>query len=196
VRLRRWAADQGRMVRMNFTSTPVCWAQCPSNRRMLKRQRRRWQLGLCQTLWKHHSMVFNPAFGTLGLLSLPFQVAVEALGAVVEMLGYVAILLLVIFNPSRLRSFIPIVLLGLACAAFLSVSAVVLEEMTHRRYRGARNLATLLFYALVENVGYRQLVLWYRFQGVMQFLTGFHHWEKVDHVGTGKSTRNQRERAA
>jgi cellulose synthase/poly-beta-1,6-N-acetylglucosamine synthase-like glycosyltransferase len=196
LRLRCWAARQGRAVRMNFTSSPVCWAQCPPNRHMLERQRRRWQLGLCQTLWKHRRMVFNPRFGTLGLLNLPFQLLVEALGAVVEPLGYVAILLLACFDPSRLWLLIATFLLGLACAALLSVSAVVLEELTHRRYRTTRNLVILLFCALVENFGYRQLTLWYRFQGVMRFLTGFNRWEKVEHIGATRPARSQQERAA
>ena len=54
--------------------------------------------------------------------------------------------------------------------------------MTYHRYSSARELATLLAYALLENFGYRQLVLWYRFQGVVRFLTGFRKWEKVVHV--------------
>jgi poly-beta-1,6-N-acetyl-D-glucosamine synthase len=194
VRLRRWAVEQGRILRTNFTSNPVCWAQCPPNRPMLARQRRRWQLGLCQTLWKHWRMIFNPAFGTLGLVSLPFQLLVEALGAVVELLGYMVIPVLAYCDPSRLWFLIPILLLGLACAAVLSVSAVVLEEMTHRRYRSTRSLAILLFYALIENVGYRQLTLWYRFQGVVRFLAGLHHWEKVEHVAARKPLASRLER--
>jgi cellulose synthase/poly-beta-1,6-N-acetylglucosamine synthase-like glycosyltransferase len=186
VRLRRWAAGRGKILRTNFTSNPVCWAQCPKNRRMLARQRRRWQLGLCQTLWKHRSMVFNPAFGTLGLASLPFHVLVEVFGALVEPLGYLIIPFVACVDPSQLRFLVPLLALGLAYAGLLSVSAVVLEEMTHRRYRSTRHLAILLFYALIENIGYRQLVLWYRFQGVVRFLTGNHRWEKVVHVAAGE----------
>ncbi|HXJ94747.1 MAG TPA: glycosyltransferase [Terriglobia bacterium] len=196
VRLRRWAADQGRILRTNFTSNPVCWAYCPHNHRMLERQRRRWQLGLCQTLWKHRRMIFNSRFGTLGLVSLPFQVMVEALGAAVELLGYVAILLLACCDPSRLWFLVPVVLVGLASAGVLSVSAVVLEEMTHRRYRSTRSLAILLFYALVENLGYRQLTLWYRFQGVVRFLAGRHHWEKVEHLVAERPLASRLERVA
>jgi len=194
VRLRRWAADHDRVLRTNFTSNPVCWAQCPPNRRMLKRQRRRWQLGLCQTLWKHRRMILNPRFGLLGLVSLPFQVLIEALGPVVELLGYVATLLLACFDPSRLWFLISVVLAGLACAGVFSVSAVVLEEMTHHRYRSTRSLAILLLCALVENVGYRQITLWYRFQGVLRFFTGLHHWEKVEHVATHKPLESRLER--
>jgi hypothetical protein len=32
-------------------------------------------------------------------------------------------------------------------------------------------------------MGYRQLVLYYRFQGVLKFLARSRRWEKVAHVG-------------
>jgi hypothetical protein len=36
---------------------------------------------------------------------------------------------------------------------------------------------------MFENIGYRQLVLYFRFQGVLKFLAGSHRWEKVAHIG-------------
>src|SRR5207248_4521922 len=76
VRIRRWAVDHKRSIRMSFTSDPVCWAECPASLRMLARQRRRWQLGLCQTLWKNSQVLFSPKFGVVCLLIFPFQLYV------------------------------------------------------------------------------------------------------------------------
>jgi cellulose synthase/poly-beta-1,6-N-acetylglucosamine synthase-like glycosyltransferase len=174
---------------MSFTSDPVCWAECPASLRMLARQRRRWQLGLCQTLWKNSQVPFNPKFGVVGLLSFPFQLYVEALGAVVELLGYALIPFAFMLRMSLSQLYLPFVVLGLAYAAFLSVGSVVLEDLTHRRYPSLRDLGILILYALVENFGYRQLLLFYRFQGVILFLTGFREWEKVAHVGTTEYSR-------
>jgi cellulose synthase/poly-beta-1,6-N-acetylglucosamine synthase-like glycosyltransferase len=50
ITLRHWAAKNQRDIEMSFTSDPVCWTECPATLAMLNRQRRRWQLGLCQTL--------------------------------------------------------------------------------------------------------------------------------------------------
>jgi cellulose synthase/poly-beta-1,6-N-acetylglucosamine synthase-like glycosyltransferase len=183
LRLRSWAAAEGRKLRILFTAEPVCWSQSPADLAMLRRQRRRWQLGLCQTLQKNSRMLFRPAFGALGLLSLPFQTLVEALGAVVELLGYVVIPLAAVVEPALLRFLLPFVVLSLAYAAFISIGAVTLEEITYRRYPSPRNLAILLLYALLENFGYRQVVLWFRFEGVCQFLLGHREWEKVAHRG-------------
>jgi cellulose synthase/poly-beta-1,6-N-acetylglucosamine synthase-like glycosyltransferase len=183
VQLHQWAADNNRTIRMSFTSDPVCWTECPSTLAMLANQRSRWQLGLCQTLWKHSEILFRKRYGIVGCLSFPFHSYVEGIGAVVEFLGYVFLpvfIFLGLIPPGLLLIFI---LLGFVYGGFLSVGAVLLEELTYRRYPRFRDLLTLLVFALLENVGYRQLVLYYRFQGVLKFLAGSRRWEKVAHIG-------------
>lgn len=183
VRLRDWAVKQKRKIGMAFTSEPVCWAESPASFRMLARQRRRWQLGLCQTLWKNRHVLFNPKYGSVGMVSYPFHLYIEALGAVVEFLGYLMIPLAVLTGTALPALYLPFLLLGLSYATFLSVGSVVLEDLTHRRYPSFGEFGTLLWYALLENFGYRQMVLYFRFQGVARFLFGFHKWEKVVHFG-------------
>jgi cellulose synthase/poly-beta-1,6-N-acetylglucosamine synthase-like glycosyltransferase len=183
VQLHQWAADHNRRIRMSFTADPVCWTECPSTLSMLARQRRRWQLGLCQTLRKHSQILFGAKYGIVGWLSFPFHAYVEALGAAVEFLGYALVPLgiwLGIVTPALLVLFI---LLGFVYGGFLSMGAVLLEELTYRRYPRVRDLLTLLVFAMFENIGYRQLVLYFRFQGVLNFLRGNRGWEKVAHLG-------------
>ena len=183
VQLHQWAADNNRQIRISFTSDPVCWTECPTTLAVLAHQRRRWQLGLCQTLWKHSEILFKGKYGIVGWLSFPFHAYVEGLGAAVEFMGYLLIplgIFLGMVPPGLLLMFI---LLGIIYGGFLSVGAVLLEELTYRRYPRFGDLLTLLVFAMFENIGYRQLVLYYRFQGVLKFLAGSRHWEKVAHIG-------------
>lgn len=191
LQLRRWATENNRQVRISFASDPVCWTECPSTLAMLAHQRRRWQLGLCQTLWKHGQILFSRRHGMVGWLSFPFHAYVEGLGAAVEFLGYLLLpfgLLLGLVPPGLLILFL---LLGLLYGGFLSVGAVLLEELTYRRYPRLRDLLTLLALAMFENVGYRQLVLYFRFQGLLKFLAGNWRWERVAHSGAPPERRKQ-----
>ena len=62
----------------------------------------------------------------------------------------------------------------------------MLEEITFRRYPKMGDLARLLWYAMLENFGYRQLIVLYRVQGFVQYLRGQKSWELVRHtVRTG-----------
>jgi cellulose synthase/poly-beta-1,6-N-acetylglucosamine synthase-like glycosyltransferase len=184
VQLHQWAADNNRRIRMSFTSDPVCWTECPSTFAMLAHQRRRWQLGLCQTLWKHSEILFKRKYGIIGWLSFPFHAYVEGLGAVVEFLGYLFIPLGIFLSLTQPGLLLMFILLGFIYGGFLSVGAVLLGELTYRRYPRVRDLLTLLVFAIFENVGYRQLVLCYRFQGVLKFLARSRRWEKVAHFGS------------
>jgi hypothetical protein len=120
------------------------------------------------------------------MVSFPFHLYVEALGSAVEFLGYFMIPLALAFGMVPPALWILLIFLALTYGGFLSVGAVLLEELTYRRYPGFRDLMILLLFAFLENIGYRQIVLYYRFQGVLRFITGFRSWEKVIHVGAQK----------
>ena len=186
VQIHRWAVHNNRKIKMRFTSDPVCWTECPPNLQMLGRQRRRWQLGLGQTLWKNSEMLFNGKFGLVGMASFPFHLYVEALGAPVEFIGYFMVPLALLFGMVPVPLFILFVALSLVYGSFLSVGSVLLEELTYRRYPAFRDLMILLLYAVLENIGYRQVVLWYRVQGMWRFIAGFRSWEKVVHMGASE----------
>jgi cellulose synthase/poly-beta-1,6-N-acetylglucosamine synthase-like glycosyltransferase len=182
VRLQRDAERRHEPIKISFSFDPVCRTQCPASFSMLARQRRRWQLGLCQTLWLNADMLFNPKFGVLGMCSFPFHFYIECLGAAVEFLGYLAVPVAFLLHLALWSFYVPLVLLSLLYAALLSVGAVLLEELTSRRYPRRRDLYLLLAGALIDNFGYRQLILYYRVQGLARFLMGFHQWEKVAHT--------------
>jgi biofilm PGA synthesis N-glycosyltransferase PgaC len=53
-------------------NSAVAWTEAPMTVRGLFRQRLRWTYGNIQTLYKHRAMLFNPRFGALGLLTMPY----------------------------------------------------------------------------------------------------------------------------
>jgi cellulose synthase/poly-beta-1,6-N-acetylglucosamine synthase-like glycosyltransferase len=181
--LRRHFADTNRPFRIVFTSDPICWTEAPRSIKMLARQRRRWQLGLTQTVVKNFDMTFNPRFGTMGMLSMPFHAYLEALGCVVEALGTFLIPLSYFLGAMNLSMFLLFLFLAVGYGTLLSMASVVLEEVTLRRYPRMRHVLILMAYAVIENVGYRQLVTLFRAHGVLQYFIGKKRWEAVEHQG-------------
>jgi hypothetical protein len=145
-------------------------------------------LGLCQTLWKHRGTLFRRRYGVVGLFSLPFHLYVEGLGTIVEFVGYLLVPLSFFGGLISSALLILLIVLGLAYGGFLSVGAILLEEMTYRRYPRSRDLLVLLAYGMLENAGYRQLILLFRVEGILKFLVGSHRWEKVMHEGESLSS--------
>lgn len=53
-------------------NSAIAWTEAPMTMKGLFKQRLRWTYGNIQTLYKHRSMLFNPRFGALGLLTMPY----------------------------------------------------------------------------------------------------------------------------
>jgi cellulose synthase/poly-beta-1,6-N-acetylglucosamine synthase-like glycosyltransferase len=142
---------------VQFVPDPVCWTEAPETLRVLSRQRRRWQRGLAEALWRHRALMLNPRYGVLGLLAMPYFVIFELLGPPLALSGYLLVPLAWAFGwlsfGFLLSFFVVAVLLG----QLLSISALALEEFSFRRHPEGREILRMLWYAGIENLGYRQL---------------------------------------
>jgi cellulose synthase/poly-beta-1,6-N-acetylglucosamine synthase-like glycosyltransferase len=157
VRLHRHLRRRGEVYRITFVAGPVCWTEAPEDLGALGRQRRRWHRGLGQTLWRHRGLVGNPRYGALGLLALPYFTVFEFFGPLIEIVG--APLTFALWLDGRLSRLFLVAFLIVAflLGILLSVAALALEEFSFRRHPQGREVARLVAFAIVENVGYRQL---------------------------------------
>jgi hypothetical protein len=151
---------------------------------MLARQRRRWQLGMTQTLIRNHDMIFNPAYGNTGLISMPFHLFMEVCGCVIEAFGTLVLIpvsLIVLKTPQPI--FFLFLFLAVAYGTLLSMGSVVMEEITLRRYPRLKDVMILMAFAMLENIGYRQIVTFFKAYGVLQSIGRRRQWEHVEHKG-------------
>jgi cellulose synthase/poly-beta-1,6-N-acetylglucosamine synthase-like glycosyltransferase len=162
---------------------------------MLARQRRRWQLGLMQTVMKHNKMIWNPRFGLLGLFSMPFHAYIEAVGCVIEAFGTFLVPFSFIIGAMPWSLFLFIIFLAFGYGTLLSMGAVLLEETTLHRYPRLKHVLILMLYALLENFPYRQILAIIRAQGVFRYFTGLRKWEHVEHEGAAPRVAPARGRA-
>ena len=85
-----WVAPDS-CPRIEFVPDPVCWTEAPESARVLSRQRRRWQRGLAETLWRHKAMFGRPRYGAMGLIALPYFVLFELVGPVIQTISFVVL---------------------------------------------------------------------------------------------------------
>jgi cellulose synthase/poly-beta-1,6-N-acetylglucosamine synthase-like glycosyltransferase len=174
--------------RMVFTTDPVCWTEAPDSIKTLAPQRRRWQMGLVQTVMKHNKMIMSPRYGLLGMLGMPFHAYVEAIGCLVEAMGTILIPFSFLVGAMPVTLFLLIMGLAVGYGTLFSMGSVLLEEATLRRYPKARHLMILVWYAIIENFGYRQMITFIRAQGVVRYFLGVRTWEQVAHRGITRLT--------
>lgn len=164
--------------KIDFTSDAVCWTQAPDNLKGLKSQRVRWHRGLIDSLLKHKKMLFNPKYGAVGMLSMPYFVLVEMLGPLVETLGYI-ILVISILLGTLSKFFVFVFFMAYLYGLLFSLSAILLEQFSYKRYNNVFEITKLIFYSLFEQLSYRQLTVFWRMQAFFNFKKGSKNWGTI-----------------
>jgi cellulose synthase/poly-beta-1,6-N-acetylglucosamine synthase-like glycosyltransferase len=182
--MRREERDQ----RVVFVPEPVCWTEVPEGLRVLARQRRRWSLGMAEVLWKHRRMMGNPRNRVMGLLTLPHYLFFELLGPVVELTGLVAVAAGLALGLIDVWFAVLVAVAAIGAGLLLSIAAIATEEYSFRRHGRWRDLGVALTASVVELLGYRQLVAFWRLQGLADFLMRRRSkWGTMRRVGFGTS---------
>lgn len=173
--------------RITFQPDPVCWTEAPDSLRVLSLQRDRWQRGTLQVLRYHRHMLFNPRYGTVGCVAMPYYLFFEALGPIVEVTGYAVTIVAVSFGLIDWIFAELLFLVAIVYGTLNSLLAIVLEEVSFRRYPRVRDLIRMAGYAVLENFGYRQLTTWWRMRGIVAYVRGKQSWGAMTRKGFGQS---------
>jgi cellulose synthase/poly-beta-1,6-N-acetylglucosamine synthase-like glycosyltransferase len=185
VRMHRYLHDRKQRYRIGFVPDPICWTEVPESLRVLRRQRTRWQRGLIDTLWRHRGMMGRPRYGMVGLVALPGFAVFEMLSPLIEFSGYILLPVLLLLGYVDLSYAAAFMVLSILYSILVSILAVLLEDIAFRRYPRPRDLAFLVSAAVLENLGYRQLTVWWRVRAFWEFLRGDLSWGAMERRGVG-----------
>ena len=157
VKIHRHFRERKLPYKIRFVPDPVCWTEVPEDLRTLSRQRRRWQRGLGQTLWRHRRTIGNRRYGAFGLLAMPYFLMFEFLGPAIELFGTALTIIAYALGYISGTTFIAFLMLAFLVGIVLSIAALTLEEFNFQRHPRTQDIVRLVFYAVIENVGYRQI---------------------------------------
>ncbi|HYD52759.1 MAG TPA: glycosyltransferase [Gemmatimonadaceae bacterium] len=183
VRLRRYLRQRKLADEIPFIPDPVAWTEVPTSARVLGRQRERWHRGLIEILTANRDILFNPRYGTMGMVAYPFFFFGEMLAPVVELCGYIALVLGFLVGGIDWEYARLFLIVAIGYGILLSFWAIVLEELSFRRYPRYRDLLWMFAFAVLENLGYRQMTVWFRLKAFWMFFRREHGWGKMEREG-------------
>ncbi len=190
VRIHRMLRKEGRHYRIEFVPEPVCWTEAPEDRKTLKNQRVRWQRGLSESLTSNWGLMFSRNGGAPGWLAFPFMVLFEWLGPLVELGGYLFMIYAYAFGLVSWQAFYVFLFMALGLGILLSVSGLLLEEISFHIYPKFRHLALLSLIVVLENFGYRQLNSWWRLLGLYRWAAQRESsWGEMKRKGVGNQPK-------
>jgi hypothetical protein len=132
----------------------------------------RWQRGLLESLTANRSLLFHPRGGAAGWVAFPVLGIFEALGPLIEVVGYLFMIATWLLGWVSWDGFSAFILAAVGMGLALSASALLLEEMSFHLYRKPSHLGALLAAMVLENLGYRQLTAWWRLRALLRWLLG------------------------
>lgn len=178
VKMHEYFRENKLKYKIDFASDAVCWTQAPDTLKGLKSQRVRWHRGLTDSILRHKKMMFNPKYGTVGILSMPYFFLVEMLGPVIEIIGYV-MLVISIITGTLSKFFIFVFLMAFLYGILFSLCAILFEEFSYKRYSGFREITKLVVYSFFEQIIYRQITVWWRVASFFNFKKGSKEWGTI-----------------
>ncbi|WP_186579613.1 glycosyltransferase family 2 protein [Aquibacillus kalidii] len=183
VRLHRLIKEKKLNKRIVYVPDPVCWTEAPESIKFLRRQRKRWHRGLFDSLWKHRKLMFNPKYGSIGLISMPYFFFIEFLGPLIELIGYILLIVSIIADSIYMEYAIIFFLLSLIYGSIYSMAAVLLEEWSMERYKKVRHFVLLFFISLTETLWFRPMTVLWRVEGMIEMIFGKKGWGEMVRKG-------------
>lgn len=156
--------------RIDFVVDPVCWTEAPETFSVLRKQRVRWQRGLFDCLWENRKLLFHPRSGGVGWGSFPFLLFLEGVSPIFEIFGYIFFLICYFLGLVNGEGSLAFLMLSFGTGFLLSVSSILLEEITFQTYPRKKDLLILIAGAFIENFGYRQLMSFWRLEGTIKWI--------------------------
>ena len=139
-------------------------------------------------MMNYRRMFLNPKFGAAGLFAFPYFFIVELLGPIFELISYVMIGTGLALGYIQWDLFLLFVLVDLGYGMLMSMGAVLIEESAYHKYPRLLDLAVLMVFALLENLGFRQINSLFRLKGLYDYIRGDRTWGKMDRIGFNVAT--------
>lgn len=182
VRLCRQAIESRTRFAMVYGRNADCWTEIPERLPSLVNQRDRWQRGLLDIISFHWRLLFNPAYGRMGLIGMPYFLVFEAMGPWLEIEGFL------VFVVSLAAGWIAPPLTALVFAATVGMGFLVSVLSISILERGKehfplRDKLKLLLYSFLENFGVRQFLNFLRVRGFVRLLAKAEGWGKMERRG-------------
>lgn len=93
VKLHVYCRENKQPYRIRYATDAVCWTQVPEKLGDLRKQRRRWHIGLFQTMLRHRRILMNPKYGLVSFISYLYFLIYELLSPYIEVFGVLTMIL-------------------------------------------------------------------------------------------------------
>ncbi len=165
--------------KIKYVSDAICYSQAPAALKDLKGQRRRWHIGLFQSLFEHKHIFLRLHYGAVGTLSFLYYLFYELLSPYIELIGILALLYQMNNNIYDIEVILQFVLFYMVFCALMSITAFASRVHLLDTKLSLTDVFKAVGLCMFENIFMRFFLLYVRLMALLSYKKNKHNWGKI-----------------
>lgn len=182
VKLHTYCLKNKKKYKIEYVPDAVCFSQVPERYSDLKKQRRRWHMGLIQSIWKHKYVFLNIKYGALSFISYIYYLLFEVISPIVEIVGLASIFLAFVMEVINIKFMILYLFLFIFYNVIVSWVSLTLNNFLFDQKVRKKMSAKLYLFSILECIGFRQLCSLYRISAFINYRKNRYQWGKITRI--------------
>ena len=167
---------------IQYVPEAICWSQVPETIKDLKSQRRRWHMGLMESMLEHKYIFMNPTYGIVGVFSFLYYIVYELFSCIIEVFGFVFMFIAYENGYMNMDFFITFFIIYFMYTSVVSIASIILEGYMFDKMLSLKTKIKLILFSFIEPFGYRQMCSFFRILGILKFRRRRHSWDKIERI--------------
>ena len=179
VKLHVFCREHGLPCLIRYAADAICWTQVPEHLRDLCRQRRRWHIGLFQTMMKHRRILANLKYGAVSFVSYFYFLIYELFSPYIEVFGLLATVLAVAVDLINVPFMVAFFAVYVVYTAILSLTAFFARIHTVDLTLALSDVFKAVGLCAVEVSCLRFVMAWVRITALIGYRRKKAHWGTI-----------------
>lgn len=180
VKLHVFCRENGHPYRIRYATDAICWTQVPERLRDLRGQRRRWHIGLFQSMTRHRKILANPKYGMVSFVSYLYFLIYELLSPYIEVFGVCTMVLASILDFLNVPFMLLYLGIYIVYSAILSLAAFFARIHTNDLTLTAGDVLKAIGLCAVEVSCLRFILAWVRMTALFGYRKRKTQWQKIE----------------
>jgi biofilm PGA synthesis N-glycosyltransferase PgaC len=180
VKLHVFCREHNIPYRIRYATDAICWTQAPEKLKDLCKQRRRWHIGLFQSMTRHRKMFLNPKYGLVGFISYLYFLIYELFSPYIEVFGLITIALAFAVDLINVPFMILFFGIYVVYSAILSLTAFFARIHTIDLKLMAMDVIKAIGLCALEVSCLRLVLAWVRATALIGYKKKKHAWGRIE----------------
>ena len=178
IKLHVFCREHDMAYRMCYAPDAICWSQVPETLHDMMKQRRRWHIGLFQSMMTHRRIAANSKYGPVSFLSYFYFLLYELFSPYIEVFGVITMVIAMLLDFLNVPFMILFLGIYIVYSAIMSLTAFFARVHTIDLKLAVRDVIKAVALCALEVSCLRFILAWVRATSLIGYRRGKNKWGK------------------